>query len=72
MPMVSLQTQFECSVMMCGKVFTSQDKYREHFKSMHVDLLHVSGEEIYYCEACIMRLFTKGGFATHLHAYHDG
>ena len=64
--------QFECSVTTCGKVFTSQDKYQEHFKSMHIDPLHVSGEEIYYCEACIMRLFTKGGFTAHLHAYHDG
>ena len=62
---------FECSVTMCGKVFSLQDKYREHFKSMHVDPLHALGEEIHYCEACIVRLFTKAGFMAHMGFNHD-
>ena len=62
--------QFECSVTTCGKVFSSQDKYREHFKAMHVDPLHALGEETYYCKAGIMRLFTKAGFGAHMRFNH--
>ena len=54
---------FECSVTTCGKVFTSENQYREHFKSQHVD--NVKGE-VYYCELCICRLFTEKGFGHHM------
>ena len=61
---------FECSVTTCGKVFSTQDKYREHFKTMDVDPL---GDGVFYCEVCIIRMFTKAGFPTHMNVAHiDG
>ena len=52
--------KYECSV--CEKQFQYEDAYREHFKSKHVD--PVEGE-IYYCEICIVRLFTPKAFKRH-------
>ena len=56
----SMEPKFECSV--CGKKFIEEDRYREHFKSQHVD--SVSGE-IYYCEICIIHMFTANAFNKH-------
>ena len=68
-PLSSPPALFQCSVTTCGKVFTSQDKYREHFKTMHVDPL---GDGVFYCEVCIYRFFTKSGFGLHMHTHGDG
>ena len=56
----SMEPKFECSV--CGKKFVEEDRYREHFKSQHVDT--VTGE-IYYCKICIIRMFTSNAFNKH-------
>ena len=52
--------KFECLV--CGKKLSMQDRYRQHFKSQHVDT--VSGT-VFYCEVCILRFFMEKGFNVH-------
>ena len=54
------ELKYECSV--CGKKFLQEDRYREHFKAQHVDT--VKGE-IYYCETCIICMFTVKAYNRH-------
>ena len=54
------EMKYECSV--CGKKFVQEDQYIEHFKAQHMDT--VEGE-IYYCEICILRMFTVKAFNKH-------
>ena len=54
------ELKYECSV--CGKKFSQEDRYREHFKAQHVDTIK---GEIYYCETCIIRMFTMKAFNRH-------
>ena len=55
------EVKYECAV--CGKKFAQEDRYCEHFKVQHVDT--VQGE-IYYCEICIIHMFTEKAFQKHL------
>ena len=61
-----IKSEYECSVTTCGKVFSDENRYREHFKSQHVD--NVVGE-VYYCELCITRLLTEKGFEHHMNSH---
>ena len=54
------EMKYECSV--CGKKFSQEDHYREHFKAQHVNT--VKGD-IYYCETCIIRMFAVKAFNRH-------
>jgi len=54
---------YECSVTTCGKKFGDEDKYREHFKGIHVDAMK---SKVFYCEVCIVRYFSVEGYEKHL------
>ena len=52
--------RFECSV--CGKKAKTEDRYREHFYSQHVEN---QGRDWFYCEICISRFMTPRGLEIH-------
>ena len=51
---------FEC--IKCGMKFATEKELRFHFKSVHVD--PEKGEK-YYCDTCIVILFTQNGMRHH-------
>ena len=55
------EVKFECTVCV-NKGFPTEDEYREHFKTLHVDTVEGT---VYYCEKHIIRMFTVKMFEAH-------
>ena len=53
-------SSFECSV--CRQHYKTEDRYREHFRSDHINTENLKP---YFCEDCISRYYTESGFQRH-------